>query len=280
MADEAPEYTSPKRCPARSFRLSRDRWKAKAAERLAVIRAARVRSRDLTISRDLWKQKALYYEHILRDKGLLPAAQDAAPQPQADLPLPAFLAARSPRRSRPNPPPAQKTGWQTYLRGSWPAAGDANGPRHRAQTSLFTMISSQVCQPRKKEDPPRPLKPDTTGSAACGQHFDLDRIWLCLSCILRAAPPAGVPRLCRVFDAADGPARPARAGLDDQPHVADAGWDWRRLRQPVVEADDWVWMVDHSVQLGRDRLLAVLGGRAGEMPQWRRCAAATCVCCT
>ena len=47
-----------------------------------------------------------------------------------------------------------------------------------------------------------------------------------------------------------------------------------QLRQPVVEADDWVWMVDHSIQLGRDRLLAVLGARASELPTGaplRRC---------
>jgi hypothetical protein len=39
-----------------------------------------------------------------------------------------------------------------------------------------------------------------------------------------------------------------------------------QLRQPVVQADDWVWLVDHSVQLGRDRCLAVLGGRSSELP--------------
>ena len=28
-------------------------------------------------------------------------------------------------------------------------------------------------------------------------------------------------------------------------------------RRPVVEADDWVWMADRSIRLGRDRPLAV-----------------------
>lgn len=96
MADVAPEYDSPKRCLARPFRLSGDRWKAKAAERLAALRAARVRSRDLTISRDLWEQMALRYEQLLRDEGLLPPALRPAPQPQADPPPPAFLAGADP----------------------------------------------------------------------------------------------------------------------------------------------------------------------------------------
>jgi hypothetical protein len=85
MPDEAAEYTSPKRCLARCFRLSRDRWKQKAGERLAAVRASRLRIRDLTVSRDLWKHKALHYEQILRDKGLLPP-EAVTPAPQADRP--------------------------------------------------------------------------------------------------------------------------------------------------------------------------------------------------
>lgn len=84
-----------------------------------------------------------------------------------------------------------------------------------------------------------------------------------------------MPRLCRVVDARDG-----LAGPDDNVPDWTTSRTWlmqlglSQLRQPVVEADDWVWMVDHSVQLGRDRLLAVLGGRLGELPQGaplRRC---------
>jgi hypothetical protein len=84
VPDEAAEYSSPKRCLARSFRLSRDRWKQKAADRLGQIKALKVKARDLQTSRDLWKLKALHYEQILRDKGLLPAVAPAPdPQPVA-----------------------------------------------------------------------------------------------------------------------------------------------------------------------------------------------------
>jgi hypothetical protein len=60
--EDTPEFRSPKRCLARSFRLSRDRWKLKAAERLARIKALQVKARDLQVSRDLWKQKALHLQ--------------------------------------------------------------------------------------------------------------------------------------------------------------------------------------------------------------------------
>jgi hypothetical protein len=116
---------------------------------------------------------------------------------------------------------------------------------------------------------PRPNKQTVLGS-----HYDLDRIWLCLSCILAGkASLRTVPRLLEVFD--------SFYELDNQHEIPD--WTTSRmwlmrlglgqLRQPVVAADDWVWYLDHSVQLGRDRLLAVLGGRLSELPRGplRRC---------
>lgn len=38
------------------------------------------------------------------------------------------------------------------------------------------------------------------------------------------------------------------------------------LREPVERADDWVWMVDHSNQIGPEKALVVLGVRASELP--------------
>lgn len=38
------------------------------------------------------------------------------------------------------------------------------------------------------------------------------------------------------------------------------------LEAPVEEADDWVWMADHSNQIGQDKALAVIGLRASHMP--------------
>jgi hypothetical protein len=40
-----------------------------------------------------------------------------------------------------------------------------------------------------------------------------------------------------------------------------------QLGQEVVKAPDWVWFIDHSMQLGRERLLAVLGVRLSELPR-------------
>ena len=38
------------------------------------------------------------------------------------------------------------------------------------------------------------------------------------------------------------------------------------LEEPVEEADDWIWMVDHSNQIGQEKALAIIGMRAANMP--------------
>jgi hypothetical protein len=82
--DPTAEFRSPKRALARSFRLSRDRWKAKAGQRRQEIRALKVRLRDLECSRDLWKQKAA---HLQGQLDLLREDCQTAPSPPATAQL-------------------------------------------------------------------------------------------------------------------------------------------------------------------------------------------------
>jgi hypothetical protein len=79
---DTPKFRSPKRSLALSFRLSRDRWKAKATRRLQQIQAFRVRVRDLQTSRDLWKAKAQHLQRQLEElQGLASAALQPNHQP-------------------------------------------------------------------------------------------------------------------------------------------------------------------------------------------------------
>lgn len=78
--DDTPEFRSPKRCLARSFRLSRDRWKLKASQRRQQIKALQVKARDLEVSRDLWKAKALHLEAQLAERlGVVPPPEEGEP---------------------------------------------------------------------------------------------------------------------------------------------------------------------------------------------------------
>jgi hypothetical protein len=39
-----------------------------------------------------------------------------------------------------------------------------------------------------------------------------------------------------------------------------------QLDAPKVQADDWVWLIDHSVQIGKQKVLAILGIRSVDLP--------------
>jgi len=40
-----------------------------------------------------------------------------------------------------------------------------------------------------------------------------------------------------------------------------------KLQEPVEEADDWIWMADHSNQIGTEKVLQILGIRASQLPE-------------
>lgn len=48
------------------------------------------------------------------------------------------------------------------------------------------------------------------------------------------------------------------------------GWMQRvgvaAIEEPVADADDWIWMVDHSNQIGPEKALVILGVRASQLP--------------
>ena len=48
------------------------------------------------------------------------------------------------------------------------------------------------------------------------------------------------------------------------------GWMQRlgvdALNRPMEKADDWIWMADHSNQIGQEKVLVVLAVRASELP--------------
>jgi hypothetical protein len=75
-----------------------------------------------------------------------------------------------------------------------------------------------------------------------------------------------VPRLLEVFDGCYelGQSQAVPAWTTSRMWLMRFGLG--QLRQPVVQADDWALLLDHSVQLGRDRCLSVLGLRLSEMP--------------
>jgi chromosome segregation ATPase len=62
-----PSFRSPPRILIPKLVRSRDRWKAKAAQRKRDLKAAQIRTRDLASSRQRWKARALGAEQQLQD---------------------------------------------------------------------------------------------------------------------------------------------------------------------------------------------------------------------
>ena len=57
-------------------------------------------------------------------------------------------------------------------------------------------------------------------------------------------------------------------------HVAPSWWSGRlwllrlgyyKLMRPQARAGDWVWIVDHTLQLGVEKCLVILGIRLGDL---------------
>lgn len=75
----------------------------------------------------------------------------------------------------------------------------------------------------------------------------------------------GVPRVLAVLAEACGWSL-------DIPHWTTARlWLMRlghaMLTQPLKQADDWAWLADHSVQIGREKCLVILGIRLRDLPK-------------
>ncbi len=67
----------------------------------------------------------------------------------------------------------------------------------------------------------------------------------------------------------------AAAGCDDLTPDRSTGRLWllrlglAALLRPKVIADDWVWMIDHSIQIGTCKCLVILGVRLSQFPEGR-----------
>ena len=79
---EGREYLSPWRVLARSFRWSRDRWKAKAGRMKGEVKRLKVNIHDVQLSRASWRERAEAAEGELAALRLRMAGLTAAPPAQ------------------------------------------------------------------------------------------------------------------------------------------------------------------------------------------------------
>jgi hypothetical protein len=92
---------------------------------------------------------------------------------------------------------------------------------------------------------------------------------LFLRLVLQGVSLRGVPRVLEVVSAALGLALPI-------PHWTTGRLWLLRLGHALLtmaldKSDDWAWLVDHSVQIGQEKCLAILGIRLQDLPERGEC---------
>jgi hypothetical protein len=104
-----------------------------------------------------------------------------------------------------------------------------------------------------------------------GVHgYGVNLISLCLRLVLEAGVSLrGVPRVLTVVGAAFG------LPLEIPDWTTNRLWLMRlghaELTMPLDRADDWVWLADHSVQIGDEKCLAIVGLRLCDLPKAGEC---------
>ena len=106
-----------------------------------------------------------------------------------------------------------------------------------------------------------------------GVHgYGVNLICLCLRLVLEAGVSLrGVPRVLAVI------AEAFAVPLEIPDWTTNRLWLMRlghaELTMPLVQADDWVWLADHSVQIGDEKCLAIVGIRLCDLPKPGECLA-------
>lgn len=102
----------------------------------------------------------------------------------------------------------------------------------------------------------------------CGQHYATGVVLGFLTLVLRCG--ASLRGAAAVLDWLG-----SVAGRDDLSPDGATGRSWlmrlglAALNRPKVRADDWAWLIDHSIQVGTSKCLVILGVRLSDLPEGR-----------
>jgi hypothetical protein len=103
-----------------------------------------------------------------------------------------------------------------------------------------------------------------------GHHgYGVNSICLFIRLVLNGVSLRGVPRVLSVIAEALG------LPLEIPHWTTGRLWLMRlghaMLTMPLAQADDWAWLVDHSVQIGQEKCLVILGIRLRDLPKRGEC---------
>ncbi len=111
---------------------------------------------------------------------------------------------------------------------------------------------------------------DLLAEEAPGSHgYGVGVICLFVRLIMSGVSLRGVPRVLALMTNAFGLA------IDIPDWTTGRLWLMRlghgMLTMPLEQGDDWVWLIDHSMQIGQEKYLVILGLRLRDMPPAGQC---------
>ena len=129
---------------------------------------------------------------------------------------------------------------------------DANRQLREEARRVESTAGSQVAPPQWPDDPP-----------LVGHGYGLKMMSLCVNVARRVGLRATEAVLRIVFEWFG-----ITAAIPDWTTIRT--WMQRlgvaAIEEPLEQADDWVWLADHSNQIGPEKVLVVLGVRASQLP--------------
>lgn len=108
---------------------------------------------------------------------------------------------------------------------------------------------------------------DEAPSGGCGYAVSVQCLFLRL--VLQGVSLRGVPRVLAIVADALGWELPIPHWTTGRLWLLRLGH--ALLTMALEQADDWAWVIDHSVQIGKDKCLVILGIRLSQLPERGSC---------
>ena len=242
------EYKSPPRKLIKFFEKSRNQWKAKCLEAKKLIKQLKNRIHFLEKSKEEWKSRTKELEAEL--------AQMKAKERKRET---SVYREESHRRKNPPPPSEQEeseklkkneggTVISRELNDEYESDQDQNEPHDElvSQESPETRVISV------QEGALSLIIPEAFNMIPPYHQYSIGHIMLFISLVLAGA--AGLRCTSRVIDAV---MTSLQLPLSAPSWFSGRFWLQRvgyyKLTRPKEHADDWVWIVDHTVQIGVEK---------------------------
>ena len=260
---QSKKYKSPQRKLVKFFEKSRNQWKTKCLEAKKTIKQLKNRVRFLEKSKEQWKSRTKELEAELAHT----KAKERERETSAD---------RKESTGRKNPPPPseqeeseklKKNKKDTTINEELNDEYESDQDQNESHKEGIIQKSPETSVISVQEGALPQIIPDTFTTIPPYHHYSIGHIMLFISMVLSGA--AGLRCTSRAIDAV---MTNLEFPLSAPSWFSGRLWLQRvgyyKLTRPKEHADDWVWIIDHTVQVGDEKCFVILGVRLCDLPAY------------